>query len=66
MSDFISNWGNVTKILQMLQAIYSKQRFSDVCEFLKDNLCSRCAPSWNKEHVACAGSCVFGCCRWQR
>jgi hypothetical protein len=52
MSDFISNWGNVTKILQMLQAVYSKHRFSDVCEFLKDDLCSRCRTlSWNKEHV---------------
>jgi hypothetical protein len=48
MSDFTSNWGNVTKILQMLQAVYS----SDVCEFLKDHLCNRChASSWNKEYV---------------
>ena len=36
----------------MPQAVYSKQRFGDVCEFLKDDLCSRCcAPSWNKEYV---------------
>ena len=28
------------------------QRFGDVCEFLEDDLCSRCcATSWNKEHV---------------
>jgi len=52
MSDFTSNWANVTKILKMLQAVYSKQRFSDVCEFLKGDLCSRCRSlSWNKEHV---------------
>jgi hypothetical protein len=39
----------MTKILQMLQAVYSKQRFSDVCEFLKGDLCSICAASWNKK-----------------
>lgn len=49
---FYKQLGKCNRNLQMLQAVYSKQRCSDVCEFLKDDLCSRCrAPSWNKEHV---------------
>jgi hypothetical protein len=62
------------KILQMLQTIYSKHmsqsNASEVqwCLWVFENyLCSRCfAVSWNKEHVTCAGSYVFGCRRWQR